>query len=89
MCNTKTYNLFAQGFFATFGLIMVILAVSFKEYGSHELSYLNQIANDWEVTPFVSIETTKETFCPQGTEEVIYKPWHGTKLYCVCDHMLY
>ena len=89
MCHTKTYNLFAQGFFATFGLFMVILAVSFKEYGSHELSYLNQIANDWEVTPFVSIQVTMDTFCPPGQEEVIYKPWYGTKEYCVCNHMLY
>ena len=89
MCSSKTYNLASLGFFATFGLVMVVLAISFDDIGKHELSYLNQISFDWNKQPFVSIQATKATTCPLGTEEVIYKPWYGTKLYCVCNHVAY
>ena len=30
---------------------------------------------------------TRQDFCPAGTEEVFYKPWYGTSLYCVCSRL--
>ena len=47
MCSRKTYNILSAGAFATFGLIMIVLSITFKEFATHKLGYLNQIAEDW------------------------------------------
>ena len=41
MCKRRTYNIFAAGVFATFGITMVVLSLTFKEFSSHRLDYLN------------------------------------------------
>ena len=61
-----------------FGMVIISLAIGFKEFGSHHMGYLNQIADDWDTVPFVNLTVTKDWRCPAGTEEVIYKPWQGT-----------
>ena len=66
MCKKRTYNVLSAGFFAVFGMVIIGLAISFKEYGKHEISYLNQIAEDWDTTPFTSLSVTKDSMCPRG-----------------------
>lgn len=48
MCNRKTYNILSAGSFATFGLVMILLTMSFKEFATNKLGYLKQIADDWQ-----------------------------------------
>ena len=41
MCKKKTYNILSAGGFATFGLVMIVLSITFKEFASHDTGYLN------------------------------------------------
>ena len=68
---------------------MIGLALSFQEFGHHKMAYLNQIAEDWETLPFVNLTVTTDTRCPTGTEEVIYKTWMGSKLYCAYNDIAF
>lgn len=77
MCKRKTYNLLSAVAFAAFGIVIIVLAVSFGEFSSNEVAYLNQISQDWQTYPFVSLTVTKNN-CPAGTEDVLAKPWLGT-----------
>ena len=88
ICKKKTYNLLSAGFFATFGLVLITLAFSFGTFSKHEVAYLNQISDDWQTYPFISLTVTKKDSCPAGTEELITKPWLGTNLMCVIDNYL-
>ena len=47
--------MFAASLYALFGLALITLSVTFKEFGNNETAYLNQIAKDWETVPFVSL----------------------------------
>ena len=84
MCERRTYNILSAGIFATFGITMVVLSLTFKEFASNRLDYLNQIADDWQKQPFVDIKVVKNYTCPQDYEEVFYKPWYGTRHMCAC-----
>ena len=55
MCKKRTYNMFAASLYAIFGLVLITLSVTFKEFGSNETAYLNQIAKDWETVPLVNL----------------------------------
>ena len=83
MCKKRTYDVLSGGFFATFGLILIVLCIRFTEFASHQLGYLNQISEDWQKVPFVDLTETSDTRCPLGTEEVLFKPWYGTKQMCL------
>mmetsp|Transcript_8072 Transcript_8072/g.9284 ORF Transcript_8072/g.9284 Transcript_8072/m.9284 type:complete len:113 (+) Transcript_8072:19-357(+) len=84
MCKRRTYNVLSAGLFASFGITMIVLSLSFKEFASNRLEYLNQIAEDWQKQPFVSLDVVRNYTCPEDTEEVIFKPWWGSKHMCAC-----
>lgn len=85
MCKHKTYNLLSAGFFATFGLWIIALTFDFDGFSHEDIAYINQIAVDWNTQPFISLVVTRNTFCQPGQDEVIYKPWLGTKTVCIAD----
>ena len=41
MCSRRTYNILSAGVFATFGITMVVLSLTFKEFASNKLDYIN------------------------------------------------
>ena len=66
MCKHKTYNLVSAGIFATFGLWIIALALSFDEFSHSDTAFINQISDDWRTQPFVSLAVTRNTFCQPG-----------------------
>ena len=65
---------------------MVIRSLKFEENAFAKTSKMSQIAVDWDTKPLVDITITTDDECPSGTELIMYKPWLGTKLWCVCAY---
>lgn len=85
MCNHRTYSILSAGAYATFGLILIVLSLQFEEFSTNKLGYLKQIAEDWERQPFVRLMVMRNVHtCPEGTEEVFFKHWYGSKQMCAC-----
>ena len=48
-----------------------------------EISYIEQIAQDWERRPFVEIKVVKNGGCQPGWDPVFYKEWGGLEYDCL------
>jgi disulfide bond formation protein DsbB len=47
--------------------------------------FMNQVAEDWLLKPFVKIDWTNATSCPEETPELVFhRKWHGSDIGCDC-----
>ena len=65
-------------------LLMIINSLSFESKAFSQQSEMSEISVDWATQPLVDITATTDHECPGDSELIFYKPWLGTKLWCVC-----
>ena len=50
------------------------------------VDFIRQITTDWTATPYVGIQVTTNTYCPDGYESIYSRPWYGIAAACDCLH---
>jgi len=56
-----------------------------KDIENYDLSYIYQVKDDWQTSPFVDVKMTTDSTCPLTHPElVLYELWPGATTFCDC-----
>ncbi len=65
---------------------MIIQSIEYESLAFKGDKHKSDIALDWATTPLVDIIVTNDETCPSDYDLILYRPWLGTNLWCVCRY---
>ena len=57
-----------------------------EDFNDHNLAFINNVAADWETSPFIDIIDVESDACPSSHPDLVFsRPFYGSDLACDCQ----